>query len=495
MLRLQRMQLRSLSLPHSSSNHRRVQLLQQLSLTTPLSSPCNTRQIHMLALSNRQSVVKGNSQRYPCINFLLHRPNSTRPIHTQTIPKPSSTVAPVSFHTLTTPTRSSSRSLLSTLALIGGSMLSMLILSRDELYAASSSSSDSSTTPRPRRPSQYLPPGDTISDIERTSVQQLRTLLLDHIDSPSCSWNDAMKRYVIVWATEDDWVLLRYLRAHKLRLQDAAAGIESTAWWRLSNDVDSLTAEDLIDLLRHGHMSVLPVTTSQGRSIMWYAKSTKPAESNDWNEETERRNQACLIYTQERAMRVMEDAVDNGEIDPSTHEQLDFKSVWVVDLRGYTKSSATPWHVTRALIDTMRFHYPERLHCAIIIDAPWILRSLCNLLKPFIDKVTRDKIHFVHNRSSPQTYSLMLSVLGPDGVAALPASSDVQGARGTFDLDEYVRTDPLAKGRTMTSGAGVGPTVGQVANSPIDSNHAVATSSTSTPVQQASSSWWRPWSS
>lgn len=95
--------------------------------------------------------------------------------------------------------------------------------------------------------------------------------------------------------------------------------------------------------------------------------------------------------------------------------------IMLIDMSGYNRRSATPFHVTRSLIDVLRHHYPERsrahrirarrrgggsrgialnvmrqqmltdclmhcvgaliqlmssLHCAVIIEAPWLLRTL-----------------------------------------------------------------------------------------------------------------------
>lgn len=47
-------------------------------------------------------------------------------------------------------------------------------------------------------------------------------------------------------------------------------------------------------------------------------------------------------------------------------------------------------------------YYPERLHACYMINAPWYFTALWSLLRPFVDPVTREKIHILGSDYSSQ---------------------------------------------------------------------------------------------
>ena len=44
--------------------------------------------------------------------------------------------------------------------------------------------------------------------------------------------------------------------------------------------------------------------------------------------------------------------------------------------------------------------YPERLHRAYIVDAPWAFRAVWKVVSLLLDPVTKDKMCFIENRES-----------------------------------------------------------------------------------------------
>ena len=326
--------------------------------------------------------------------------------------------------------RTSSSSALHPIWLVGAALSSWLFWSSESVEAAPLTRINSESPSKPIY--RTFPPSTTPA--ERDACEQLRQSLL------LTSLEPGFDEYVRQWAIEDDWCLLRYIRAHKLNVAGAQAGLLATAQWRYTEKIDDIRVDEFKHIYIQGLMYVCTSTDPSGRAIIFNRKSPQP--SVGWNPEVFRTELRSLVYTLERAAREMDDRLARGEADPS---ELDLKWVWIVDMEHYTKGSATPWHVTKSLVDLMRLHYPERLHLAVIIDAPWILRSLLKLLQPLIPKVTRDKVLFVSNRQSDLTSRLLRDAVG--GVQNLPIVTNIPGAQVRFDIDEYVRSDPLAKPR------------------------------------------------
>lgn len=46
------------------------------------------------------------------------------------------------------------------------------------------------------------------------------------------------------------------------------------------------------------------------------------------------------------------------------------------------------------MLNILQNHYPERLGLALILNVPWLVNMFFNLIKPFIDPVTREKMRF-----------------------------------------------------------------------------------------------------
>lgn len=65
------------------------------------------------------------------------------------------------------------------------------------------------------------------------------------------------------------------------------------------------------------------------------------------------------------------------------------------DYSQYTYKNQPPLDLIKQLMSCLSDHYPERLRFLFFIDTPMRFRAFWNLLKPFIDPVTRNKIQFV----------------------------------------------------------------------------------------------------
>jgi hypothetical protein len=63
-----------------------------------------------------------------------------------------------------------------------------------------------------------------------------------------------------------------------------------------------------------------------------------------------------------------------------------------INFIGFQLSSAPPLSVSRFTLEILQTHYPERMHRAYVLNPPLSFRVFWNLVKPFIDPVTKSKI-------------------------------------------------------------------------------------------------------
>ncbi|CAD7699478.1 unnamed protein product [Ostreobium quekettii] len=77
--------------------------------------------------------------------------------------------------------------------------------------------------------------------------------------------------------------------------------------------------------------------------------------------------------------------------------------VQLLDLNGYSKKNAPPVKMGIAVINAFANHFPERLAHCYVIDAPTIFWVLYTAVWPFVDPVTRAKVHFVYTKDYKET--------------------------------------------------------------------------------------------
>jgi hypothetical protein len=89
-----------------------------------------------------------------------------------------------------------------------------------------------------------------------------------------------------------------------------------------------------------------------------------------------------LVYTIERAIESM----------PENVEQM----IWFIDFKGMTRSNLIPISVAKDTIDILSNQYPERLGLCFFVDTPSAFTLFWKAIKPFINPVTKSKVHIVN---------------------------------------------------------------------------------------------------
>jgi hypothetical protein len=104
---------------------------------------------------------------------------------------------------------------------------------------------------------------------------------------------------------------------------------------------------------------------------------------------------------------------------------------WVLlfDFKGRSLANTPSPSTTREILDCFQSYYPERLHTAYMLDAPWIFWAFWRMISPFIDKKTAQKIVFV---TSPDCDAIL------EHIDADVLEEDFGGkASSTYDHDRY----------------------------------------------------------
>lgn len=100
------------------------------------------------------------------------------------------------------------------------------------------------------------------------------------------------------------------------------------------------------------------------------------------SETTEEAFMTAQVYITERAIAATE-ALSEGREE---------KVVAIADFRAYSRSNAPPWSALRTVVHLLQPNYPERLDHLIILDAPFFMRALFNLIHPFLRAATKEKL-------------------------------------------------------------------------------------------------------
>lgn len=211
--------------------------------------------------------------------------------------------------------------------------------------------------------------------------------------------------------------LQRYLRARNWDVDKARRMLQATLIWRSSYRPDTLPVRELA-LLRSesatGKMYVLERADLAGRAIIVMRPGLE-------NSRDSRGKIANLVYTLERASCLARDQflviVDYmlGEVSAATLPSLS---------------------VSRDTANILQGHYPERLACMVLVNAPKIFHAMFKVLAPLVDVQTKQKIHFVQKCEE---------VVEVDGVDRDALPTEYGGKlEGSFDVDRYFEAEGAA---------------------------------------------------
>ena len=182
--------------------------------------------------------------------------------------------------------------------------------------------------------------------------------------------NEALNEDERMWLTKE--CLLRYLRATKWNLAQAAARLRATLVWRREYGVYQHTADYISIENETGKQLVLGYDI-HGRPCDYM----NPSKQN--TERTERQLQH-MVFMLNRCIDLM----------PSGQETLTL----LINFADTKSGQTTPLWQGKQALDILQNHFPERLGRALVTNVPFYVSAFLKLITPFIDPTTREKIKF-----------------------------------------------------------------------------------------------------
>ncbi|PHH71054.1 hypothetical protein CDD80_5552 [Ophiocordyceps camponoti-rufipedis] len=174
------------------------------------------------------------------------------------------------------------------------------------------------------------------------------------------------------WLTRE--CLLRYLRATKWNVDDAAKRLVSTLAWRREYGIDEFTAEYISPEQETGKQMIVGFDRV-GRPCLYLNPGRQNTDASP-------RQLHHMFYMMERVMELMPAGVETLSL------LINFKPT------KKRQNTSVPVMTAREVLHILQNHYPERLGKALIINVPWVVSGFFKVITPFIDPVTRDKLKF-----------------------------------------------------------------------------------------------------
>ncbi|KAF4120681.1 CRAL TRIO N [Geosmithia morbida] len=175
-----------------------------------------------------------------------------------------------------------------------------------------------------------------------------------------------------MWLTRE--CLLRYLRATRWVVDEAASRLSSTLAWRREYGITSFTPD-----------YISPEQETGKQIIVGFDRVGRPCQylnPNRQNTDATPRQIHHLFYMVELVADMMPAGVETLNL------MINFKPTKT------NKNTSTPISTAREVLHILQNHYPERLGKALIINVPWVVWGFFKIITPFIDPVTREKLKF-----------------------------------------------------------------------------------------------------
>eukprot|EP00127_Corallochytrium_limacisporum_P001872 Clim_evm27s88 gene=Clim_evmTU27s88 len=199
--------------------------------------------------------------------------------------------------------------------------------------------------------------------------------LLDH--------NEELKKEKLY--DENSWLrdrnhLARFLIANDGDAKHALGQAIEAARWQQSYKPHDIKVEDVIHHAQSGKQYRLGFDR-QGRPCVYMRPRLDDSTDTDGK-------MALVIYTMEKALK---------SIAPGSDQQL-YQVNWIIDMQDWHSGGGGGLTDARNVAKVLGTYYPERLHRAYLINAPWLFHTFFRMIKVFLAKRTAEKAVFVSGK-------------------------------------------------------------------------------------------------
>jgi hypothetical protein len=254
----------------------------------------------------------------------------------------------------------------------------------------------------------------------------------------------------------DTSCLMRYLVARQFDFKKAKTMLSNTLQWRAEFGVKNIHTNEYMNVIKKENSTgkiYLRNYDNAGHVIMYMRPKFENTNDHDGNLKH-------LVYNLERAISCMKKryndeimiekekgddhdmtttdsgGIKDGVISPI---KLQEKITLLVDYDGYSLFNAPPIKTSRATLDILQNHYPERLYKAYCIRPPWIFSGFWKLISPFIDIKTKTKIVMITGIS---TVNDIAAQLENDSNGILTATHIESDLGGLCDINDNIIYSP-----------------------------------------------------
>mmetsp|Transcript_11923 Transcript_11923/g.14415 ORF Transcript_11923/g.14415 Transcript_11923/m.14415 type:complete len:395 (+) Transcript_11923:60-1244(+) len=188
--------------------------------------------------------------------------------------------------------------------------------------------------------------------------------------------------------------LLRFLQARKLNVNNAYNMLIENIKWREKLGVNNIASKTAKDVLGCDISAIWPYTPQwsqgedrQGRPIIYKEWGNFHFGKIKENATLDGMVSYHLWMNEQACRRLGQQSIKYGKpID---------KFVCIFNAVGFTPTCMRNGAMTflKEIAGMDQAHYPERLGCIIIVNAPRLISLVWNVVRTYLDPVTRDKIH------------------------------------------------------------------------------------------------------
>lgn len=178
-------------------------------------------------------------------------------------------------------------------------------------------------------------------------------------------------------AVVSDQMLIRFLRARDFDIDKAHAMLTSYLHWREEARPHEITKDEVLNYVRQRVCLLHKYDRDGHPCIVIFAANHNP------NERTIPGMLKYILYVVETACQVMR------------RSETEEKFAIIFDYENFSKGKNGDWDITKEAINVLQNYYPERLAYVCLINYPWALGAIWQVVKPCLDPNTAKKVKFV----------------------------------------------------------------------------------------------------